>query len=251
MYSDTLDDMDRQGPEMDPSQNPILEQQRMQQELELRRFYRQQRMRLLIWIVIGIIFLAILIAVCYHVFGPEAIISFLEECWPVMVAPLVGWFLGRWAVKVLYRPSGKVVICLDPETHLFRAVFIPDPMFRFFDQAGNNVLYHSPLGMSVYVAESIDTDSGMIGYSWIHELDVLTVMTREEFFVNYRDTTEDVLRENLQIRGYPYTIALGYTRRTMREQFDMLADALGLSGREFRPDTSYSEPDSKDKRALE
>jgi len=242
MSSDPLDDPDQQIPDLDPSQNPILEQQRLQQELELQEFYARQRRRMLVWIAISILLLAILVVACHHIFGPEAIIGFLEEYWPVMIAPVAGWILGRWAVRMLYRPSGKVVICLNPDTHVFRAVFIPDPMFRFFDQAGNNVLYHSPLGMPVYVAERIDTESGDIQYSWIHDLDALTVMTREEFFENFSGMTVELLKENLQIKGYPYAIALGYTRKTMREQFDLLADALGLTGRDFRPDTSYSDP---------
>ena len=204
------------GTEGDLSDNPVLEQQRAEQEWELQRIYAERRRRTAIMALSAVLVLAVAAATCYIVLGPEAIADFLEEYWPVMAALPAGWLLGRWAVGMLYRPSGKLVVCLDPSTHIFRAVFIPDAMFRYFDQSGNNVLYHTPLGMPVYVAERIDTESGIIEYSWIHELDALTVMTREEFFVNFSATTEDVLRENLQIKGYPYTIALGYVRKTLR-----------------------------------
>ena len=182
-------------------------------------------------------------ATCYHVFGPEQILAFLEEVWPVLMAPFAGWFLGMWAVKMLYRPSGRVVACIDPSTHLFRAVFIPDTMFRYFDQSGNNVLYHSALGMPVYIAEHIDTENGTIEYSWIHELGSMEVMTREDTYNNWRTTLEEVLRENLGLMDHPHVIGLGYARKCLKDQLDLIAETLGLTGRDFSRDYSVSHPE--------
>jgi len=230
-----------QYPDQDLSQNPIIQQQ--MQEQMLQEFYRDQRRKLIIRIVIAGAALVGGAAICYHVFGPEQIMAFLEEYWPVLMAPFAGWFLGRWTVKMLYRPSGRVVACMDPKTHMFRAVFIPDTMFRFFEQSGNNVLYHSPLGMPVYIAESIDTDNGVIRYSWIHELSSMEVMTREDTYNNWRATLEDVLRENLGLMDHPHVIGLGYARKCLKDQLDMIAEMLGLTGRDFSRDYSVSHPE--------
>ena len=186
---------------------------------------------------------AVAFAICWHVFGKDAVASFLKGYWPVMIAPFVGAFLGKWAVKSLYRPTGRVVVCLYPTTHTFRAVFIPDMMFRYFEQAGNNVLYHTPGGTPVYVAEDIDTDRGYIVYSWIHELDSFSVMTREETYNNWRNVLEEVLRENLQIMDHPHVIGLGYARQCLRDHLDMIAETLGLTKRDYRRDTSFGEPE--------
>ena len=92
---------------------------------------------------------------------------------------------------------------------LISFAYIGKHRFRFFEQSGNNVLYHSPSGMPVYLAEDIDTERGTIAYSWIHELGAFEVMTREEAFVNWRSTLEEVLRENLQLMDHPHVIGLG------------------------------------------
>ncbi len=241
MYSEDRP-LEDQEPLPDLSENPLLVEQEETRRRQLEEYYRRRRNSMIRWAILLAVLLFASVLACYYVFGPESIMGFLEEYWPVLVSPMIGWILGRWAVKVLYRPSGRVVVCLDPENHTFRAVFIPDSMFRFFEQSGNNVLYHSPLGMPVYVAEYMDTDSGEIRYSWVHELDSMSVMTREETYVNWRTTLEEVLRENLQIMDHPHVIALGYTRKTLRDHLDMLADMLGIDGRDFSRDTSVSEP---------
>jgi hypothetical protein len=230
-----------QYPDQDLSQNPVIQQQ--MQEQMLREFYRSQRRKLVLRAIVAVASLAGAAAICYHVFGPEAIIQFLEEYWPVLMAPFAGWFLGRWTVKMLYRPSGRMVVCMDPSTHLVRAVFIPDPMFRFFEQSGNNVLYHSSLGMPVYIAESIDTERGSISYSWIHELSSLEVMTREDTYNNWRATLEEVLRENLGLMDHPHVIGLGYARKCLKDQLDLIAETLGLTGKDFSRDYSVSSPE--------
>ena len=234
---EVLSEMD---PEVDISENPVIQQQ--MQERMLQEFYRQQRRRSILLVVIAIAASIATIAICYYVFGQEAILLFLEETWPILLAPFAGWFLGFWAVKQLYRPSGRFVICLEPEVHSFRVVFIPDKMFRYFEQSGNNVLYHTPSGMPVYVAEHIDTVDGVIQYSWIHTLSSIEVMTREDAYKNWRTALEEVFRENLELMDHPYVIGLGYTRECLKNQLDVFAETLGLSGRDFSRDRSVSSP---------
>ena len=91
------------------------------------------RRLLLLAIAVGII-----TAVCWFVWGPEAIRDVVREYWPICLAPIIGWILGRWSAKVLYRPTGKIVISINPETHEARVVFVPERMFRYFRQSGTN-----------------------------------------------------------------------------------------------------------------
>jgi len=95
----------------------------------------------------------------------------------------------------------------------------------------------------VYIAEDIDTSNGRIQYSWVERMSALEVMSREEFFINFKKTTEEVLRENLQLIGQPILYALGYTRRCLHDEYDHVAEVFGLRGRDFQRDESLSSPD--------
>ena len=190
------------------------------------------RRLLLLAIAVGII-----TAVCWFVWGPEAIRDVVREYWPVTLAPFIGWILGRWSAKVLYRPTGKIVISINPETHEARVVFVPERMFRYFRQSGNNVTYHTPLFSDVYLAKSIDTENGDIDYGWIHELNALLVFTREQSFARWNGLTEEVLMENNQLKDKPTAIALAYCRRFGKMILDDIGSAAGL----FKPDYSKDE----------
>ena len=161
--------------------------------------------------------------------GTEYIAELLTEYWPVLAAPVAGWFLGSFAVKNLYKPSGRVLVSLDPETHTFRAVFVPEDYFRYMDQAGNNVVYHTPSGMPVYTVTDMDLERGRIDYGWVHESDAMVVMTREDAYLKWNDTLNQVLRENLELMDHPAVIALGLTRTCLRKHLDEISGAVGLT----------------------
>lgn len=172
--------------------------------------------------------IAIVALVCYFVFGPDAMKEAFDEYWPLLLAPVIGWLLGRWSSKILYHPNGKVIIAMDPETHEVRVVFVPERMFRFFRQSGNNVTYHTSLFSDVYLARSIDTDHGNIDYGWVHEMNSLLVFTREQSFARWNGFTEEVLMENNQLKDEPLAIALAYCRRFGQSILDDIGGAAGL-----------------------
>ena len=184
---------------------------------------------LLLAVAVGII-----VAICYFVYGPEWIRDIVQEYWPVALAPIIGWLLGSWSAKVLYHPTGKIVIALNPETHEVRVVFVPEKMFRFFKQTGNNVTYHTPMFSDVYLAKSIDTETGDIDYGWVHDLNALVVFTREQSFARWNGLTEEVLMENNQLKDKPTAIALAYCRRFGKMILDDIGSAAGL----YKPDYS-------------
>ncbi len=171
-------------------------------------------------------------AVCaygiWRFFGTDAIIGFVKDIWPVLLAPPVGWFLGRITARELYHPDGRVLVHLDTENNLFRAVFVPEELFRYIDQRGNNVVYHTPGGIPLYLTETLDLQNGLVKYGWVHEDDALVVMSRVTAYNRWYQTLGRVLSENLQLMDRPEVMAMGYTRSTLRRHLDEIARAVGL-----------------------
>ena len=194
----------------------------------------------LIAVVIGIA-----VAICYFVYGPEAIKDVFREYWPILLAPIIGWVLGGWAAKSLYHPTGKIVIALDPETHGIRVVFVPERIFSFFRQTGNNVSYHTPLFSDVYLAKSIDTERGIIDYGWVHELNALLVFTRERSFVRWNGLTEEVMMENNEIKDKATVFGLAYSRNFLKNVLDDIGSAAGIIRPDYKRDASTEAPDTK------
>ena len=182
-----------------------------------------RRSRTVFLIVVTAVSGGILIAVL-----PETILQLAMDNWPVFLSPVLGWILGSMVVRMMHRRLGRVIVSLDVENHMFRAVLVPEELFRYISQKGNNVVYHTPSGMPVYLARSIDLERGSIDYGWVHENDALVVMTREEAYLRWRDTLDRILEENLMLMHHPHTMGLEYARENLRRHLDDLAMALGL-----------------------
>ncbi len=160
--------------------------------------------------------------------GPEAIVDFLKQLWPVLVAPPVGWFLGKMVARDLYRPDGRILVNLDTDNNVFRATFVPEELFKYIDQRGNNVVYHTPRGVPVYLTETLDLQNGRVRYGWVHEDDALVVMSRITAYNRWYWTLGKTLSENLQLMHNPEVIGMGYARSTLRRHLDDIAKAVGL-----------------------
>ncbi len=171
---------------------------------------------------------AFVVYVTWKVIGPDALVDILSEYWPVLLSPIAGALIARFTVKALYHPSGRVLIHLDPDTHLVHAVFVPDDMFRYIQQTGNNVVYHSFTGLPVYLVEDMDLERGFVDYGWIHTENALVVMTREDAYRKWYRTLNQVLEENLELMVHPKVIGLGYARGMLRKHLDRISSALGL-----------------------
>ena len=187
---------------------------------------------------------AFVVYVTWKVIGPDAIMGILSEYWPVLLSPIAGALIARFVVKALYHPSGRVLIHLDPDNHLVHAVFVPDDMFRYIQQTGNNVVYHSFTGLPVYLVEDMDLDHGTVDYGWIHTENALVVMTREDAYRKWYRTLNQVLEENLELMVHPKVIGLGYARGMLRKHLDKMSSALGLTEADYEdhePDESVPE----------
>ena len=189
--------------------------------------------RLVIILVLGIV----IVALCYVMFGADAIIAVVDEYWPLALCPLVGWLLGHWAVMTLYRPSGRVVFALNPRIQEARVVFIPERLFPYFKQAGNNVAYHTPLGNIAYIAKSLDMQKGDIDYGWVHDLNPWIVFSDIEAWNRWEGFIEDVLRENNQLKHRSIAIALSYVRQFVTNLLNDIGVASGI----MRPDYSHND----------
>ena len=181
---------------------------------------------------------AFVVYVTWKVIGPDAIISVLSEYWPVLLSPIAGALLARFVVRSLYHPSGRVLVHLDVENHLLRAVFVPDDMFRYITQTGNNVVYHTMSGIPVYLVEGMDLERGMVDYGWVHTENALVVMTREDAYRKWYSVLNQVMEENLELMVHPKVIGLGYARSSLRKHLDRISSALGLI------ETDYEQHDS-------
>ncbi len=159
---------------------------------------------------------------------PAAAEDFVREYWSVGISPAVGYFLGRYVAKTLYRPNRRLVVLTDPGTHTLRPIAIPEEVFVQMTQTGNNVVYHTAYGTPVYLAKSVNFQTGEIDYGWIHELNALTVMTDEQAYARWNDTLNEVLEENLQLMHNPQVIGLGYSRDALRNHLDAFSEALGF-----------------------
>ena len=159
---------------------------------------------------------------------PDKTVDFFQEYWPVMLSPVIGYVLGNYVAKTLYRPYRRLLLLMDVETHTVRPIMVPEEIFKNMQQSGNNVVYHTAYGTPTYIVKGVDFSTGEIDYGWIHELNALTVMTREDAYVKWDDTLNEVLEENLQLMHHPQVIGLGYARDSLRNHLDSFSQVLGF-----------------------
>ena len=199
-------------------------------------FVRMMYMR---WIIRRVLLLtgivAVIVVVTFFAFGEDVFRYVVETYWPVLLCPPLGWVLGIWAVRILYHPAGRLIFSLNPETNEIRVVFVPETMFPYYSQVGNSVAYHTRLGMPAYIARDIDEVHGKIDYGWVHDMDALIVFTRVESFNRWNRFTENLLKENIQLKDKPLAIGLAYAREFLSKHLDEIAIAMGL----VKPDYSH------------
>lgn len=195
----------------------------------------------MLWIILPVVGA---VAVAYAVWmavGTDGIVSALSGYWPVLLSPVLGIVLGRMVARQLHSPAGRLLVNLDVDRHMFRSVFVPERMFRYLDQTGNNVVYHTPSGIPVYLVEGMDLVNGHVDYGWVHEADPMVVMTREETYRKWHDTLDEALAENLQLIANPKVIGLGYARRMLREHLDRISGAVGLDVPDYDHHSTFDE----------
>lgn len=176
----------------------------------------------------------------------DAAMDMASSFWPALLSPAAGWYMAKLTVESLYRPQGRYVVLMDPGEHLFRAVFIPEAVFRTMSQTGNNVVYHTVGGSPLYVAKGMDMSEGRIDYGWIHELDALQVMTRESAWLRWDETLNSVLEENLELMSHPHIIGLGHARRSLRSHLDGLGALMGFTEPDYSKHTEAGDDEQGD-----
>ncbi len=205
------------------------------QEHDTPQDYQRRSRRVSILIVIGIV--AGICAggyVLYRYVGPDALIEITNEYWPIVFAPILGWLLGYWAVQNLYHPTASFYGCLDPSTHEFTIVRIPDEMIKYFDQPGNSVQYHTPLSNRYYPVQKMDLQSGRMEYAWPFDADPQLLFSREESYTKWYEWILGVAKENIQLRDNPLLLAILLTRNHLGKALDGISRMLNMDG----PDAS-------------
>lgn len=201
--------------------------------------------RYTIYVLIGIAATGVVMFLFGDELDIEPVSDAITTYWPILLCPLAGYWFATVIVKKYYRPSGRGLIVLYPETHTVLCLYVSEEMFKVMRQSGNNVVYHTPMGTPVYIARDIDIRSGDIDYGWVHELDPLVVMTREDAYIKWDDTLNLVLEENLELMSHPHTIGLGYAREGLRRHLDMMGAAMNFKGQDYEPHTIVRSKDPK------
>jgi len=178
-----------------------------------------------------IILLIVAVVVMYIIgttYGVDVFKEIVTDYWPAFLSPLVGWYLGKKIVAELYKPAGRMLVMLNVEHHLLRVIFVPEETYRLMKQTGNNVVYHTMGGLPVYIVEDLDLMTGNIDYGWVHDLDPLVVMTRENAYLKWDETLKKVLEENLELLVHPHVIGLGYARTSLRNHLNGIGRVMGF-----------------------
>lgn len=202
--------------------------------------------RYTIYVLIGIAVTGVVMFLFGDELDIEPVSDFVTTYWPTLLCPLAGYWFATVIVRRYYRPTGRGLIILDPETHTVMCMYLSEEIFKQMRQSGNNVVYHTPLGTPVYIARHMDMRTGDIDYGWVHELDPLVVMTREDAYVKWDDTLNFVLEENLELMSHPLTMGLGYARDGLRRHLDSFLDIMRFWGQDFDPHRNVVPDDRKD-----
>ena len=200
-------------------------------------FRRRSRIITVVFIAVAVAAVSIVAYLIYTNVSLEQVKEFAEEYWPVVLAPVIGWLLGYWAVHNLYHPTASFYGCLDPNTHQFTIVRIPDEMIKYFDQPGNSVQYHTPLSNRYYPVQKMDLQSGRMEYAWPFDADPQLLFSREESYLTWYEWILGVAKENIQLRDNPLLLAILMTRNHLGKALNGIASMLNMDG----PDASVKD----------
>jgi len=156
-------------------------------------------------------------------------VQMVQEYWYVAVGPIVGCILGSWFAKLVHRPIIRVVISVDVENHIVQALLVPEEFFRFLNQTGNNVVYHSPRGNPVYIANKVDLDRCFIDYGWAHRHNALVVFAKERFYVEWKDALDQAMADSLNLMDNPEVYGLQFAGEALKRHLDRAAYAVGVT----------------------
>ena len=162
----------------------------------------------------------------------EAVIAYVrymvQEYWYVAVGPIAGYILGRWFARMVHQPIIRVVISVDVENHIVQALLVPEEFFRFLNQTGNNVVYHSPRGNPVYIANKVDLDRCFVDYGWAHQHNALIVFAKERFYVEWKDALDQAMADSLNLMDNPEVYGLQFAGEALKRHLDRAAYAVGV-----------------------
>ena len=155
-------------------------------------------------------------------------VHIVQEYWYVAVGPVLGYALGKVFARMVHRPIIRVVISVDVENHIIQALLVPEEFFRFLNQTGNNVVYHSPRGNPVYIANRVDLDRCFIDYGWAHRHNALVVFAKERFYVEWKDALDQAMADSLNLMDNPEVYGMQFAGEALKRHLDRTAQAVGV-----------------------
>lgn len=202
--------------------------------------------------IIGVAAAALVIYAVYSgALSADSIGSFIGECWPIFIAPLVGIAMGWKTVMMLYQADARYLLYTDLGSGSLRLLQIPEKRFRMMRQAGNSFSLHSGGGRQVYLVRDFDIESGYIDYGWVHEERAEVVAVDLDAYNRWRDDLTTTKIENLQLMANPKVIAAELSKKNLKEHLDRLCKALGIGNDELdAPSENATSPETEPKEAL-
>lgn len=175
-----------------------------------------------------------------------SMLAMLIDYWYVLVGPIIGLILGDKFARIVHRPDCRVLLSLDVDTNTVSGLLVPEQLFRMLNQSGNNVVYHSGLGMPVYLAQTVDLDRGFVDYGWVHEHDALVVFTKQRFYSEWKETLDQAMADNLNLMDNPEVYGLQFAGEALKRHLDRAAMAVGVQNESAGGPSDYDARPSED-----
>lgn len=151
--------------------------------------------------VAGIIGFAVFLMLV-DVISVEELFGFLSEFIPLgIIAFGLGAYFADNILKRLYQTRYRFVLTIS-KNDVVSLKAIPEPVFRYFNQTGNNYVLMSVCGTPVYLANDIDLQHGIIDYGWAHMDKWECVATDRKMFREWKKQHIQNLLRNLELERF-------------------------------------------------
>jgi hypothetical protein len=183
----------------------------------------------------------VIAAVFFELISADALIDVLVDTVPyVILSFLAGAYVANRVLNFLYRPRYRYILSIS-DNDIVSLKMIPEPIFRAFNQAGNNYVLMSPSGNVVYLANSVDLEKFVIDYGWAHMDKWELVAVNKKMFRQWKGMVVQVLLRNLEVEGFLTGKSLIKARSVLTKTLDEIEDMFGV----IESDTKVKEPVAK------
>jgi len=179
-------------------------------------------------VLIGIVLIGVLAASFLGLVSFDFIKEWMNEVgYFCIVAFIVGFYFADWIVDRLYIPRFRLILTIS-DNDVVSLKAIPETVFKYFTQAGNNYILMSVNGNPVYLAHSVDLETGVIDYGWAHLDKWELVAVRKKMFKEWKLKFVELLLRNMELEGFTKGKSLVAARGVLERTFDQIEKMFGI-----------------------